>query len=66
MVGAVFFERIFDQGGDAIFEQMNRGVRVVFRVFFSTCFILTLQVEGEAALTLAKLAFKRFNHGYFF
>lgn len=28
MVGAVFFERIFDQGGDAIFEQLNRGVRV--------------------------------------
>ncbi|KAM4527454.1 cytochrome b-c1 complex subunit 9 [Leuresthes tenuis] len=25
MVGAVFFERIFDQGGDTIFEQMNRG-----------------------------------------
>ncbi|XP_035524030.1 cytochrome b-c1 complex subunit 9 [Morone saxatilis] len=25
MVGAVFFERLFDQGGDAIFEQMNRG-----------------------------------------
>lgn len=28
MVGAVFFERMFDQGGDAIFEQLNRGVRV--------------------------------------
>ncbi|TMS08755.1 cytochrome b-c1 complex subunit 9 [Larimichthys crocea] len=25
IVGAVFFERVFDQGGDAIFEQMNRG-----------------------------------------
>ncbi|KAM6901981.1 cytochrome b-c1 complex subunit 9 [Lycodopsis pacificus] len=25
MVGAVFFERVFDQGGDAIFESMNRG-----------------------------------------
>ncbi|KAL4636101.1 cytochrome b-c1 complex subunit 9 [Arapaima gigas] len=25
MVGAVFFERAFDQGGDAIFEQINRG-----------------------------------------
>ncbi|XP_023839506.1 cytochrome b-c1 complex subunit 9 [Salvelinus sp. IW2-2015] len=25
MFGAVFFERIFDQGGDAIFEQLNRG-----------------------------------------
>ncbi|CAF99242.1 unnamed protein product [Tetraodon nigroviridis] len=25
MVGAVFFERMFDQGGDAIFEQLNRG-----------------------------------------
>lgn len=30
MVGAVFFERMFDQGGDMIFEQMNRGVRVLF------------------------------------
>lgn len=55
MVGAIFFERIFDQGGDAIFEQMNRGVSVVFCVF-NACFILTLQVEGEAGLTLAKLA----------
>lgn len=26
MVGAVFFERLFDQGGDAMFEQINRGV----------------------------------------
>nr|XP_014354560.1 PREDICTED: cytochrome b-c1 complex subunit 9 isoform X1 [Latimeria chalumnae] len=26
MVGAVLFERIFDQGGDALFEQLNRGV----------------------------------------
>ncbi|XP_075900882.1 cytochrome b-c1 complex subunit 9 [Nelusetta ayraudi] len=25
MVGAVFFERLFDHGGDAIFEHMNRG-----------------------------------------
>ncbi|XP_051960089.1 uncharacterized protein LOC127627658 isoform X2 [Xyrauchen texanus] len=25
MVGAVFFERMFDQGGDAIFENINRG-----------------------------------------
>ncbi|XP_061117241.1 cytochrome b-c1 complex subunit 9 [Conger conger] len=25
MVGAVFFERMFDQGGDAIFEEINRG-----------------------------------------
>ncbi|XP_006013313.1 cytochrome b-c1 complex subunit 9 isoform X2 [Latimeria chalumnae] len=25
MVGAVLFERIFDQGGDALFEQLNRG-----------------------------------------
>ncbi|XP_035291559.1 cytochrome b-c1 complex subunit 9-like [Anguilla rostrata] len=25
MVGAVVFERMFDQGGDAIFEEMNRG-----------------------------------------
>ncbi|XP_029300737.1 cytochrome b-c1 complex subunit 9 [Cottoperca gobio] len=25
MVGAILFERVFDQGGDAIFEQMNRG-----------------------------------------
>ncbi|KAJ0057195.1 hypothetical protein NL108_002128, partial [Boleophthalmus pectinirostris] len=25
MVGAVFFERLFDQGGNLIFEQMNRG-----------------------------------------
>ncbi|XP_040014286.1 cytochrome b-c1 complex subunit 9 [Xiphias gladius] len=25
MVGAVFFERLFDQGGEAIFEQMNQG-----------------------------------------
>ena len=32
MVGAVFFERIFDQAGDTIFEQMNRGVSVSFGV----------------------------------
>lgn len=32
MVGAVFFERMFDQGGDVIFEQINRGVRVLFCV----------------------------------
>ncbi|XP_008324080.1 cytochrome b-c1 complex subunit 9 [Cynoglossus semilaevis] len=25
MVGAVLFERIFDQGGDALYEYMNRG-----------------------------------------
>ncbi|XP_023275363.1 cytochrome b-c1 complex subunit 9 [Seriola lalandi dorsalis] len=25
MVGAVFFERLFDHGGDAIYEQMNHG-----------------------------------------
>ncbi|XP_041667380.1 cytochrome b-c1 complex subunit 9 [Cheilinus undulatus] len=25
MVGAIFFERMFDQAGDALFEQMNRG-----------------------------------------
>ncbi|XP_023679128.1 cytochrome b-c1 complex subunit 9 [Paramormyrops kingsleyae] len=25
MVGAVLFERVFDQGGDTIFEQLNRG-----------------------------------------
>lgn len=30
MVGAVLFERVFDQGGDAIFEQINRGVSVFF------------------------------------
>lgn len=32
MVGAVFFERLFDQGGDAVFEQMNRGVSLPFAV----------------------------------
>ncbi|XP_046901841.1 cytochrome b-c1 complex subunit 9 [Hypomesus transpacificus] len=25
MVAAVLFERMFDQGGDAIFDQLNRG-----------------------------------------
>ncbi|XP_068609003.1 cytochrome b-c1 complex subunit 9 [Brachionichthys hirsutus] len=25
IVGAVLFERMFDQGSDAIFEQLNRG-----------------------------------------
>ncbi|XP_008284709.1 cytochrome b-c1 complex subunit 9 [Stegastes partitus] len=25
MVGAVLFERVFDQGGDALFEELNRG-----------------------------------------
>ncbi|XP_056289271.1 cytochrome b-c1 complex subunit 9 [Pseudoliparis swirei] len=25
MVGAVLFERVFDQGGDALFEEINRG-----------------------------------------
>lgn len=29
MVAAVLFERMFDQGGDAIFDQLNRGVSVV-------------------------------------
>lgn len=33
MVGAVFFERIFDHGGDAIFEQMNHGVSLTAAVF---------------------------------
>lgn len=26
MVGAVFFERVFDQAGDAVFDNINRGV----------------------------------------
>lgn len=55
MVGAVFFERIFDQGGDAIFEQLNRGVSWCFGCF-NACCTLTLLAEGEAELTLAKLA----------
>lgn len=55
MVGAVFFERIFDQGGDAIFEQMNRGVSWCFGCF-NACCTLTLLAEGEAKLMLAKLA----------
>ncbi|XP_068430224.1 cytochrome b-c1 complex subunit 9 [Clinocottus analis] len=25
MVGAIFFERVFDQAGDAVFDQLNRG-----------------------------------------
>ncbi|XP_072443473.1 cytochrome b-c1 complex subunit 9 [Chiloscyllium punctatum] len=25
VVGAVFFERVFDQAGDALFEQLNQG-----------------------------------------
>ncbi|KAK3555923.1 hypothetical protein QTP86_029770, partial [Hemibagrus guttatus] len=25
MVGAVLFERVFDQGGDALFDSLNRG-----------------------------------------
>ncbi|KAL4609686.1 cytochrome b-c1 complex subunit 9 [Arapaima gigas] len=25
MVGAVVFERVFDQAGDALFEELNRG-----------------------------------------
>ncbi|NP_001289407.1 cytochrome b-c1 complex subunit 9 [Danio rerio] len=25
VVGAVFFERLFDQGGNALFESINRG-----------------------------------------
>ncbi|XP_043924397.1 cytochrome b-c1 complex subunit 9 [Protopterus annectens] len=25
IVGAIFFERAFDQAGDALFEQLNRG-----------------------------------------
>ena len=29
VVGAVFFERWFDFGADAIWERMNRGVSVV-------------------------------------
>lgn len=32
MVGAVLFERLFDHGGETIFEQMNRGVSVSFSV----------------------------------
>lgn len=27
MLGAVLFERAFDQGADALFEQLNEGVR---------------------------------------
>lgn len=34
MVGAVFFERLFDHGGDAIFEHMNRGVSRGFCLLF--------------------------------
>lgn len=51
MVGAVLFERVFDQGGDAIFEQMNRGVSACFELLKH----LTLYAEGEAALALAEL-----------
>ncbi|XP_068190635.1 cytochrome b-c1 complex subunit 9 [Antennarius striatus] len=25
LVGAVIFERVFDQGSDALFEELNRG-----------------------------------------
>ncbi|XP_048369940.1 cytochrome b-c1 complex subunit 9 [Sphaerodactylus townsendi] len=25
VVGALFFERVFDQGADALYEHMNRG-----------------------------------------
>lgn len=55
VVGAVIFERVFDQGGDAIFEQLNRGVRVSFCAF-NLGFNLTLQAEGEPELMLARLA----------
>ena len=30
LVGAVFFERAFDQGADALWDRMNRGVSFVF------------------------------------
>lgn len=33
VVSAVFFERVFDQGGDALFEHLNRGVSVLLHVF---------------------------------
>lgn len=29
VLGAVLFERVFDQGADALFEQLNEGVRAV-------------------------------------
>lgn len=51
MVGAVLFERVFDQGGDAIFEQINRGVSASSGLLN----LLTLYAEGEAALALAEL-----------
>uniref|UniRef100_A0A8B9GP18 Complex III subunit 9 n=1 Tax=Astyanax mexicanus TaxID=7994 RepID=A0A8B9GP18_ASTMX len=31
MVGAVLFERVFDQGGDALYESINRGVSEIFK-----------------------------------
>lgn len=52
MVGAVFFERLFDQGGDAIFEQMNRGVSVSCGVL-ALVLMLTLYAEGEAAANVS-------------
>lgn len=36
MVGAVVFERVFDQGGDALFESMNRGVSALLLAFYRT------------------------------
>lgn len=47
MVGAVLFERVFDQGGDFIFEQLNRGVSFLFIVFMAT--LPWPCKEGEAA-----------------
>ena len=50
VVGAVFFERVFDQGGDAVFEQLNRGVSVVVKQLMPHN--LTFHVEDERTLAL--------------
>lgn len=36
MVGAVVFERVFDQAGEAVFENINRGVSHFSVEFFLT------------------------------
>lgn len=36
MVGAVVFERVFDQAGEAVFDNINRGVSHLSVDFFLT------------------------------
>lgn len=43
LVGAVFFERAFDHGADALWDRMNKGVSDTYSyvlTLFCVCFVL--------------------------